>query len=148
MNKWDDIHRFYAEWDLEILNAGRSEWADDDAYLWDHVGGITLTPIERALWSDIRSLDLVLYPQYPVGRFFVDSGNPVAKVAIECDGKQWHDAARDALRDSRLREMGWTVYRFPGWECVTEQDAESGKSGSAYLRLKEIGELHRIRRGQ
>lgn len=147
MNKWDAIRAFYAKHGAAIKRCGRSEWAYGDAYLWDHEGGIDLTPIERLLWSDIRALDAVLYPQYPVGRYFVDFANPAAKVAVECDGAAWHtDKAKDAARDADLAAMGWTVYRFPGWECRTDFCEETMKSGSAHLRLKEIVAEHRIGR--
>lgn len=148
MNDWTNIRSFYRGLDAAILEAGKAEWADDDPYIWEHVGRIKLTHIEGWFWSDIRALDVVLYPQYPVGRFFVDFGNPVAKVAIECDGAAWHlDKDKDAARDEALKAMGWTVYRFPGWECRTEQDPETGKSGSCYVRLRELAETHGIRRG-
>jgi hypothetical protein len=58
-----------------------------------------------------------LWPQLPVDRFFVDFGNPIAKVALECDGAQWHDEAKDARRDAILHELGWKVWRAPGWRC-------------------------------
>jgi hypothetical protein len=48
------------------------------------------------------SVALVLYPQYPVGRYFVDFGNPVHKVAIECDGARWHSYRRDGARSGRM----------------------------------------------
>jgi hypothetical protein len=38
MNRWDAIRTFYAKWQGEIFDAGRNQWADDDAYLWDHEG--------------------------------------------------------------------------------------------------------------
>lgn len=147
MNDWSRIRRFYDQYQLAIKAAGRNEWADGDAYLWDHRGGIQMTPIETWLWSDIRALDAVLYPQYPVGRYFVDFANPIAKVAIECDGAEWHnDKAKDAARDAELEAMGWTVYRISGSDCRTEQDQETGKSGKAYLWLKDITGRHGIRR--
>ena len=147
-NKWNAIRAFYGQHREAILAAGRNEWADGDAYLWEQAGCIAMTPIESWLWADIRSLDAVLYPQYPVGRFFVDFGNPVAKVAIECDGAAWHlDKARDAARDEALRSLGWKVFRFPGWECRTDSDPDTGKPGSAYARLKEIADAYAIRRG-
>lgn len=147
MNNWNAIRAFYDTLRDEIM-ACRTEWADDDAYMWDHVGGIEMTPIERWLWSDIRSVDAVLYPQYPVGGFFLDFANPVAKVAIECDGAEWHkDKDRDAARDSRLAAMGWTVYRITGKDCRTQYDQDKGTKGIAYELVKEIAELHRIRRG-
>jgi very-short-patch-repair endonuclease len=145
---WDSIRQFYDELRDEIKRAGRNEWAHGDAYLWEHAGGITLTPIERWLWSDIRALDAVLYPQYPVGRFFVDFANPIAKVAVECDGQAFHkDKAKDADRDSKLEQFGWKVFRFPGWECRTDFNEETMTSGSAYLRLKKIADQYAIRRG-
>lgn len=148
MTNWNAIRQFYMELEAAIFEAGRNEWACGDAYLWDWQGGISMTPIERWLWSDIRALDAVLYPQYPVGRFFVDFANPVAKVAIECDGQAFHqDKAKDAARDTELAALGWKVYRFPGWECRTDFNEETMTSGSAYLRLKEITNQYRIRRG-
>src|SRR3546814_5885241 len=41
----------------------------------------------------------------------------MAKVAVECDGSKFHDAAKDAARDAELLSMGWSVYRIPGWRC-------------------------------
>jgi very-short-patch-repair endonuclease len=76
-----------------------------------------LTPIEVGIWHDIRSYGLPFYPQYPVGRYFVDFGDPVRRNAIECDGKQWHDKKKDAERDRKLGDEGWTVFRFPGKDC-------------------------------
>lgn len=98
------------------VDAGLSSWGHDDPYEiadWDSV----FTPIERSLWWDIREKRMHLWPQLPVGRFFVDFGSPVSKVAVECDGKKWHDAKKDAARDAELRELGWSVYRIPGWLC-------------------------------
>jgi very-short-patch-repair endonuclease len=147
MNNRTAIRAFYAACRLEVM-ACRNEWAEDDAYAWDHIGRIEMTPIERWLWSDIRSVDAVLYPQYPVGPFFVDFGNPVAKVAIECDGAEWHkDKQKDAERDAHLAELGWTVYRITGKECRTQYDQDKGTVGAAYELVKEIAERHRIRRG-
>lgn len=75
------------------------------------------TPIEYAAWIDIRRIGMPVYPQYPAGRFFLDFGDPFRKIAIECDGKQFHNAERDAARDRELGEIGWTVYRMSGAEC-------------------------------
>lgn len=76
------------------------------------------TPIEMDAWQTIRGKGLPMYPQVPVGRFFVDFGDPVSRIAIECDGAAWHvDKDRDARRDAELDELGWTVYRVTGKEC-------------------------------
>lgn len=72
------------------------------------------TPIEEMAWQDIRSMCLPLYPQFPVDRYFVDFGDPHLKIAIELDGKDFHDAAADRVRDTRLWELGWRTFRIPG----------------------------------
>lgn len=149
MSQWDDIRRFYRQWEGEIIGAGRNQWADGDAYLWEHVGGIKLTPIERWLWSDIRTVGAVLYPQYPVGRFFVDFGNPVVRVAIECDGAAYHqDKEKDAKRDAELQRLGWAVYRITGKDCGTQFNEETRQPGVALAFVREIAEGHRIIEGR
>lgn len=101
----------------EMVDAGLDDWFRSDPYeiaRWPTL----FTPIESSLWFDIRAWGLDLWPQLPVGRFFVDFGNPVARIAVECDGKQFHqDVAKDAARDQELGEMGWDVVRIPGWQC-------------------------------
>lgn len=147
MNQQQKIRAFYKHIDFLIRKAGRNEWADDDAYLWEYVGGIVLTPIERWLWSDIRQVDAVLYPQYPVGPFFVDFGNPLARVAIECDGQAFHtDHDKDAAREKRIGELGWTVYRISGSDCRKNFDEETMTPSPAYQLVRYVAELHDIRR--
>lgn len=113
------IRAFYRKHEAEIV-ASPDDWFDD-AYSWDHECGIRLTPIESALWRDIRAESMVVYPQYPVGRFFVDFGNPVWRVAIECDGARWHlDGERDAARQMEIERLGWKVFRISGRDCLTD----------------------------
>lgn len=76
-----------------------------------------MTPIEASVWSDIRCAGLPFLPQIPALNYFIDFADPFQKIAIECDGKEWHDAEKDAKRDARLAEDGWTVYRIPGHKC-------------------------------
>ncbi len=60
------------------------------------------------------------------GRFVarVDFAYPTKRVAIEVDGYRWHSAPSafrsDRLRDNRLDDLGWRVYR------VTERDVREG----------------------
>jgi len=76
------------------------------------------TPIEYQVWCDIRCAGLPMCPQYPIGKYFVDFADPVKRIAIECDGKQWHDEGKDSSRDYDLWENGWLVFRFPGSDCM------------------------------
>lgn len=76
-----------------------------------------MTPIEKSVWCDIRGAGLPFLPQIPALRFFLDFADPFKKIAIECDGKAWHDAEADARRDALLMADGWTIYRIPGSKC-------------------------------
>lgn len=128
------IQAHYAK-HASAIEGRRSEWAIDP-YAWDHDAGIVLTPIESALWQDIRAEGLVMYPQYPVGRFFVDFANPAARVAIECDGALWHtDAGRDKLRQDEIERMGWSVYRITGRDCLTDTETIDDEDGRSSVRI-------------
>lgn len=142
--KFNGLREFYRLANKEIFEAGRDEWGVD-AYEIDWV--ILFTPIEKALWHDIRDCNAILYPQYPVGKYFVDFGNPVAKVAIECDGSIYHkDEEKDAARQSEIEYLGWHVYRISGRDCFTEFNEETMESGYARKFVSSICENHRIGR--
>lgn len=144
-NDWAKIRAFYQWASPRILAERADEWAIDP-YEWDR-GFIRLTPIETALWHDIRANDLILYPQYPVGRFFVDFANPVARVAIECDGKNFHlDKEKDASRDQWLTDREWSVYRITGSDCMTDFDEEQMKPGNAQRFIMGVMARHSIGR--
>jgi len=119
--KFLEIRRIYAhvlpKWMAEYKATGRQL---HDPYLmnWE------FSPIERDVWCDIRCAGLPFYPQMPVLNYFLDFGNPFLKIGIECDGKQWHNAERDAARDARLSAEGWEIYRIPGHECRRSMDSE------------------------
>ena len=104
-------------WDIELphvvadLKAGNGF----DPYFVDWTRWFT--PIEWDAWHTIRRLGLPLFPQIPVGRYFVDFGDPVQRIAIECDGREWHDREKDQKRDEALSAQCWKVYRVTGREC-------------------------------
>lgn len=99
-----------------------SAWADE----WT-VGTALFTPIEYQFFQEMRMRGVVMYPQFPVGRYFVDFGHPGPKVAVECDGRAYHrDRDRDERREAEIRALGWTVFRLPGSDCFklwTPEDA-------------------------
>lgn len=145
---FERIAAFYRRHERKIMSEP-TDWGIDP-YAWDHEAGITFTPIESALWADIRAEDLVFYPQYPVGRFFVDFGNPAHKIAIECDGRAWHvDKEKDRARDARLHALGWSVYRISGSACLTvaeEGEDEQGHTvvapSAARLFIRDVVARH------
>lgn len=94
-------------------------FSNPDKYFMSYpVDWMTLfTPIEQMAWASIRcKRGVILYPQYPVLKYFVDFGNPIRKVALELDGKKFHNTERDKIRDQELRAAGWKVYRITGTE--------------------------------
>lgn len=110
---------FYRHARAEIVATPHAWGIDPYEVRWNEV----FTPIEAAMWHELRRLDLVFYPQLPVGKAFVDFGNAFHKVAIECDGREWHlDWLKDQARDIALAERGWRVYRISGSDCLAEQD--------------------------
>lgn len=145
-NNWAKIRAFYRDHHADIMSAPVNEWAMGP-YAWDEQRMIFMTPIESWFWADIRACDAVLYPQYPVLDFFVDFANPKAKVAIECDGAAYHfDKAKDAARDKRLTDIGWTVYRISGAHCRLQQDEETGAPSIPHLFMQRICNIHGISR--
>ena len=149
----DAIKHYYAAVDHEIHSHSPSLWAFDPYEVdWP----MLFTPIESALWSDIRALEVALYPQYPVTvhqvpgdpdsrplTFFADFANPVVKVAIECDGKAFHtDPARDRRRDELMRRSGWQVYRFTGAQCREDFNGETMQRSTVARELERIARLH------
>lgn len=115
-DRWDAIRGFYDLAHADIMASPPYQWAIDP-YEVDWT--VLFTPIEFGLWQDIRSEGAVLYPQFPIGKFFVDFANPVARVAIECDGAKYHlDAHKDRTRQSVIESLNWTVYRITGRDCL------------------------------
>lgn len=113
----DNIKQHYTEITPRIMGRLRGQWVAPytDLVDWNRM----FSPIEEQTWMALRSFGhCPLYPQYPVDRFFLDFGNPKMKVAIECDGKEWHmDKEKDARRDKILLENGWHVFRIGGADC-------------------------------
>jgi hypothetical protein len=141
--RFAEIKDFYQARTPDILAAGKRQYGLDP-YSWEDL--VTLSPIEWRIWQDIRELGLVMYPQYPVSGFFVDFANPVAKVAIECDGKEFHqDVEADRRRQAIIESHGWTVYRFTGRQCCeTQPDPEDEFRGQAFRLLEAIGDYHEL----
>lgn len=102
MNKFD-----------EIREAHRKYQDSGDPYFLDW----RFTPIEYAVWQDIRGSGLPMLPQVPVLKYFIDFGDPEKKIGIECDGKQWHDPVKDKKRDDQLAAVGWKIFRISGHVC-------------------------------
>ncbi len=110
------IREHYENLTPRIMSAYRWVTPYSSFIEWYHI----FSTIEEQTWMALRGFgQIALYPQYPVGRFFTDFGNPKLRIAIECDGKEWHlDKEKDAKRDNELlQQFGWHVYRINGAGC-------------------------------
>jgi len=146
MNNFELARRFYKDEERKILACKRNEWAFAP-YAWNAF--VNMTPIELAIWEKIRNVNAVFYPQYPVLRYFADFANPVAKIAIECDGAAFHhDKEKDAKRDAEFESIGWIVYRLPGYVCMDESDEHTGESGNAEKCIRLIADHHGLIRNK
>lgn len=139
---WDGrnkICRLYEAYG-RLVDVGARSWMRGDPYeLGDWVK--IFTPIENSAWGAIRDRGLPMWPQFPVGGYFLDFGNPVAKVALECDGRDFHNAVDDAERDMKLRALGWKTYRAPGWVCHADRYDEDGNAEDCGRSLNRLLDL-------
>jgi hypothetical protein len=148
----DALYAFYRKVWPKVKAIPACDWAIDPYEIdWP----MLFTPIEQALWTDIRQEGLVLYPQHPVAGYFVDFGHPKVRVAIECDGKEYHtNRTKDAVREQAIRAKGWTVYRFTGSQCIQDyQEVDDWDTGAPKFipsetrqRIREIAHRHGLSR--
>lgn len=116
IDRWNAIREYYAFIQPELDITDHNRWVAVYEMPFDDY----FTPIERDAWHCIRYYNAVFYPQYPVFNYFIDFANPRIKLALEMDGKDYHDPVKDAERDAQLCAAGWHVYRIPGRECYTK----------------------------
>lgn len=84
----------------------------------------TFTPIERNVWHDIRVIGLPMWPQYPILNYFVDFADPIEKIIIEVDGKEWHqDKEKDLERQNEIEKFGWIFYRIEGKQTFDDTNS-------------------------
>lgn len=110
---WNGIRAAYAKRNAQLLSCVNPRI---DPYFFDW----KFTPIENSLWADIRGNGAPFFPQYPVLDYFLDFANPYLKIGIEADGKQWHDREKDKIRDERLLNHGWRIFRVTGKETYVD----------------------------
>lgn len=121
INRFEIIREHYNSFAPMIFAAAKDRvrgWASPYSRQidWQSV----FSPIEDYAWQAIRCFGRApFYPQYPVAGYFIDFGNPVVKVGIECDGQEFHtDKVKDLKRDKVLLSHGWRIFRIPGSDCV------------------------------
>ena len=108
-----------------------------------------MTPIEALLFEALRAKGLMPHPQYGIRPYRADFAFPEERLVVECDGRYWHDQARDQRRDEELRRRGWEVFRLSGSEITrSPQDAalkvvdllEDVRTRITYSEFEEVPE--------
>jgi very-short-patch-repair endonuclease len=87
-----------------------------------------MTDVEVVLWTKVRRKQLFgipFYRQKPIGNYIVDFYCPKAQLVIEVDGGQHYKpegALRDSVRDSFLKDLGFSVLRFSNRDVLYNID--------------------------
>ncbi len=88
-----------------------------------------LTPAEAALWDLLKNSKLQgrkFRRQHGIEHFIVDFCCRSENLVIELDGEVHNDPMQteyDAIRDARLREMGFKILRFENKEVFQNSEA-------------------------
>jgi very-short-patch-repair endonuclease len=86
------------------------------------------TWIEERMGLLLDKLGVEYVFQYPILRYNVDFAIPELKIAIECDGEQWHqDKEKEQIRQERIEHEGWMVLHYTGTkinQCLPEIEKE------------------------
>ncbi len=106
---------------------------------------LIMSPIEKECWIEIQQYRGRFWPQYPACGFFLDFADPINRIAIECDGSNWHDQVKDDKRDYILAEReGWAVWRLSGSDLWKDlEDDEQPDEREAIWLIKNLCEQSR-----
>lgn len=114
--KLKDIYEIHTTDIMEAYSYGNDVWSDPYFVDWMPL----FSPIETHMWYILRGGMTPFYPQYPIEGAILDFAHIGLKIAIECDGKDWHEEGKDKKRDLRLMESGWKTFRIKGSEFYTK----------------------------
>lgn len=74
--------------------------------------------IEERLYKALLEKGYKPITQYKCDYYWIDIALPEYRLAIECDGKQWHSSPEQKRHDARknyyLKKKGWKVCRLSG----------------------------------
>jgi hypothetical protein len=140
-HRWQAIRNYYKAREDEINEACR-----DGGWICPYHPGVDwlvyFSPIENEFWQALRAQTVPFFPQYPVGRRFVDFGNPYLRIALEADSHTWHDRDADKKRDAELAELGWRTYRVtsgelrrpsPEWSDLPHDEVEAKRIAEDWI---------------
>lgn len=92
-----------------------------------------MSDIEEIFFERLRATRTLLYPQFPIGKRFVDFGNPAWKIGVEVDGLRWHqDPSKDYERAKEIMGMGWRLFHVRSL-VIYENDPDEKTFGIDHL---------------
>lgn len=86
------------------------EWCDKMIWFYGWLEFVDFKPtvIEANFWEDIKSLWILMHPEYPVWKYFIDFADPINMIWVELDWVRWHkDKEKDRIREKYLIEKWW-----------------------------------------
>jgi very-short-patch-repair endonuclease len=123
---WDVKRRFEREL-AKRKATGKLDFKEQMRAVFASIHEKRESPIEERLLLALNGRSICsgrVKSQMEIGPYRIDLAFPEVKLAIECDGKEFHtdpvDRARDQKRDEYLRGLGWTVLRLTGAEIHRE----------------------------
>lgn len=125
VGKEPTVHAFSESGDLAtVLLSERLQYVVQRAGVRAVLDGLPpMTPIEQMLLAELRTAGLSPRVQYDIPPYRVDFAFEDVNLAVEADGREWHDPDKDRSRDEKLEELGWHVMHFSGADIWA--DAES-----------------------
>ena len=96
-----------------------------------------MTPIEARMYRALREIHLAPVAQFGIGPLRADFAFPEVQLAVECDGRQYHDPDADRHRDSRLRQRGWSVLHFSGSAIYNDAASCAHKVAASVVELRQ-----------
>jgi hypothetical protein len=79
---------------------------------------------EEKFWNHLRTKWILMFPEFPVWKYFIDFACPMKKIGVEIDWKEFHqDIKKDKERQKYLESEGWKIHRLT-WSDVYYADKE------------------------
>jgi len=104
-------------------NSGYVRFSAQDLKPWQPIEALIESPIEALLYAALQTLNVQVEAQFSIGPYRLDFACQEQKLAIECDGHDYHASkeqrAHDAKRDRYLLANGWRTARFTGSEIYS-----------------------------
>lgn len=85
---------------------------------------------ERVAYDFLESANIKFSHNLGIDKFFPDF--VIGKIIIEIDGANWHNKEKDRIRDNKLRELGFTVFRIDSKDNIHNRITE-------ILKLPSVG---------